>query len=49
VITQADGRNMWRMKRWFPELYFKIFGVIYKKGIFDRHLGKLLRVANLFQ
>jgi len=49
VITQADGRNMWRMKRWFPELYFKIFGVIYKKGIFDRHLWKLLRVANLFQ
>jgi NAD(P)-dependent dehydrogenase (short-subunit alcohol dehydrogenase family) len=49
VITQADGRNMWRMKRWFPELYFKIFGSIYKKGIFDRHLGKILRMANWFQ
>jgi hypothetical protein len=47
VITQKDGRNMWRMKRWTPELYFKIFGMIYKTGFFDRHLVKLLKVLNV--
>jgi len=47
VITQKDGRNMWRMKRLTPELYFKIFGMIYKTGFFDRHLTKLLKVLNL--
>ena len=47
VITQKDGRNMWRMKRWTPELYFKIFGIIYKRGIFDKHLTKLLKILNL--
>jgi hypothetical protein len=47
VITQKDGRNMWRMKRWFPELYFKIFGILYKTGIFDRHLVKLLKMLNI--
>jgi short-subunit dehydrogenase len=46
VITQKDGRNMWRMKRWFPELYFKIFGFIYKTGFFDKHLVRLLKVMN---
>jgi uncharacterized SAM-binding protein YcdF (DUF218 family) len=47
VITQKDGRNMWRMKRWFPELYFKIFGILYRTGFYDKHLEKLLRVMNL--
>jgi short-subunit dehydrogenase len=47
VITQKDGRNMWRMKRWAPELYFKIFGLIYKTGFFDRHLAKLLKALNI--
>ena len=39
VITQKDGRFMWRQKRWFPELYFKVFGFIYGKGYFDKYLG----------
>ena len=47
VIAQKDGRNMWRMKRLTPELYFKIFGMIYKTGFFDRHLVKLLRILNV--
>ncbi len=46
VITQKDGRNMWRMKRFAPELYFKVFGMIYKTGFFDKHLVKLLKVLN---
>ena len=47
VITQKDGRNMWRMKRYFPELYFKVLGVVYKTGYFDRHLKKFLKILNL--
>lgn len=47
VITQKDGRNMWRMKRYFPELYFKTFGIVYKTGFFDRHLARLLKVLNI--
>jgi len=47
VITQKDGRNMWRMKRLFPELYFKTMGVLYKTGFYEKHLEKLLRVMNL--
>ncbi|MFA5322125.1 MAG: SDR family NAD(P)-dependent oxidoreductase [Smithella sp.] len=47
VITQKDGRNMWRMKRFFPELYFKTIGILYKTGLYEKHLEKLLRVMNL--
>lgn len=47
VITQKDGRNMWRMKRLTPELYFKVFSLIYKTGFYDRHLPRLLKVLNL--
>ena len=46
VITQKDGRNIWRMKRFAPELYFKVFGMVYKTGFFDKHLVKLLKVLN---
>lgn len=46
VITQKDGRNMWRLKRYFPELYFKTAGIVYKTGYFDRHLTKFLKVFN---
>ncbi len=47
VITQKDGRNMWRMKRWSPELYFKVMSLFYKTGFYDRHLEKLLKVMNI--
>lgn len=47
VITQKDGRNIWRMKRFTPELYFKIFGLVYKTGFFDRHLVRFLKVLNM--
>lgn len=47
VITQKDGRNIWRIKRYFPELYFKVFGTIYRTGYFDRHLAKLLKIMNI--
>lgn len=47
VITQKDGRNLWRMKRYFPESYFKGFGIIYKTGFFDRHLVRLLKLLNI--
>lgn len=46
VITQKDGRNIWRMKRFAPELYFKVFGMVYKTGFFDKHLVKLLKILN---
>ncbi len=47
VITQKDGRNMWRMKRYFPELYFKVFSLLYRTGFYDRHLVKLLKLLNV--
>lgn len=47
VITQKDGRNMWRMKRWFPEMYFKVMSLLYKTGFYDRHLKKLLKLMNI--
>jgi NAD(P)-dependent dehydrogenase (short-subunit alcohol dehydrogenase family) len=47
VITQKDGRNMWRMKRWFPELYFKVLSIFYRTGFYEKHLVKLLKVMNL--
>lgn len=46
VITQRDGRFMWHMKRWFPELYFKVFSYIYRKGYFERYLDLFLRILN---
>jgi NAD(P)-dependent dehydrogenase (short-subunit alcohol dehydrogenase family) len=46
VITQRDGKFMWRMKRWFPELYFKVLSYLYKKELFDKYLAILLRILN---
>lgn len=39
IITQADGKFMWRMKRYFPELYFKVGSFIYKKNVIEKYLG----------
>ncbi len=46
VITQKDGKFMWRMKRWFPELYFKVFTYVYKNGYFDKYMDLFLRILN---
>jgi len=47
VVTQKDGKFMWRMKRMNPELYFKVLAYLFKKGIFDKYLAALLRILNL--
>jgi short-subunit dehydrogenase len=47
VVTQKDGKFMWRMKRWYPELYFKVLSYLYRKGIFDKYLAAFLRILNL--
>ncbi|MDA8140000.1 MAG: SDR family oxidoreductase [Desulfobacteraceae bacterium] len=39
VITQWDGKLAWFCKRLTPEIYFKVLGWIYKKGLGDRYLG----------
>lgn len=39
VITQWDGKLAWFSKRMTPEIYFKVLGWIYKKGLGDRYLG----------
>jgi NAD(P)-dependent dehydrogenase (short-subunit alcohol dehydrogenase family) len=38
VITQGDGKLAWRGKRFFPELYFKVASVIYKRGFMEKYL-----------
>jgi short-subunit dehydrogenase len=47
VITQRDGKFIWRMKRLNPELYFKVLAYFFKKGVFDKYLAILLRIINL--
>ncbi|MCF8037026.1 MAG: SDR family oxidoreductase [Desulfobacteraceae bacterium] len=39
ILTQHDARLAWRLKRFFPELYFKGIGFIYRTGLFKRFLG----------
>lgn len=39
VLSQSDGKAMWRLKRYFPELYFKVSSYIYNKGYIDKYLG----------
>ena len=46
VITQRDGKNMWRLKRFFPELYFKVLSLVYKTGAFEKHLEFFLKILN---
>ena len=47
VVTQKDGRNMWMMKRLTPELYFKVFCILYKSGFYEKHLGTLMKIMNI--
>jgi hypothetical protein len=35
------------MKRLTPELYFKIFCLLYKKRIYEKHLDKLIKQVNI--
>lgn len=46
VITQRDGKNVWRIKRWFPELYFKALSYAYKNDYFDKYMKHILRILN---
>ena len=39
VIPQPEGRLLWRMKRSFPESYYKLLSTIYRKGYFDKFFG----------
>jgi NAD(P)-dependent dehydrogenase (short-subunit alcohol dehydrogenase family) len=39
VMTQADGKLLWFLKRLAPEFYFKLLVWIYKKGLSNRYLG----------
>ncbi len=43
-IAQFQARLCWRFKRYFPELFLKMFSSVYKSGVFDKlhdHLKKL--------
>ncbi|MBN2158792.1 MAG: SDR family oxidoreductase [Spirochaetes bacterium] len=39
VITQADGKFIWRMKRLNPQIMYSVIAWGYRKGIFDKYLG----------
>lgn len=39
VITQADGRFAWWMKRLFAEQYLRTVALVHRKGWSDRYLG----------
>ena len=39
AVYQTDGKVMWILKRMFPELYTRVGGFFYKKGLFDRLRG----------
>ncbi|MEW6078877.1 MAG: SDR family oxidoreductase [Thermodesulfobacteriota bacterium] len=39
VLPQWDARLLWRIKRWMPGLYMKLFTFLYRKGYVNRILG----------
>ena len=39
VITQIDGRLLWKLKRYMPEKFYKFMGFFYRKGYADKFLG----------
>jgi short-subunit dehydrogenase len=39
VLTQIDARIGWKMKRYFPEKFFRFMGFIYSKGYLDKVMG----------
>jgi len=38
-IAMRDMRNFWRIKRFFPETYFKLMSKMYQSGRLDERLG----------
>lgn len=39
VLPQWDARLLWRIKRWMPGLYVKLFSFLYRKEYINRILG----------
>lgn len=39
VLTQIDARLTWKMKRYFPELFFRLMGFLFSRGYIDKFLG----------
>ena len=39
VLPQWDARLLWRIKRWLPGLYIKLFSFLYRKQYINRLLG----------
>lgn len=39
VLTQIDARLVWKMKRYFPELFFRLMGFLFSRGYIDKSLG----------
>ncbi len=39
VLPQWDARLLWRIKRWLPNLYLKLFAFAYRKEYINRILG----------
>jgi NAD(P)-dependent dehydrogenase (short-subunit alcohol dehydrogenase family) len=38
-LTQLDARLAWKMKRYFPELFFRLMGFLFSRGYMDKFLG----------
>jgi short-subunit dehydrogenase len=38
-IPQFDGRFLWTLKRYFPEFYYRMVSILYRKGYFDKIFG----------
>lgn len=39
VLPQWDARLLWRVKRWLPGLYLKIFSFLYRHNVIQKVLG----------
>jgi len=39
VLTQKDARFVWKMKRYFPERFFRWMGFLSSRGYMDKFLG----------
>ncbi len=44
-IAQFQARMFWRIKRFFPELFFRLFSIIYKLGLFDKLYNDLKKTT----
>lgn len=39
ILPQWDAKILWRFKRFLPGAYFRVFGVVYKKGWVEKLFG----------